>query len=65
MAECYVCDACGITITDPYSVKMKEFYIGCEFTECGVFPAPRRAKKKVHLCDECYHALNELAKEGK
>jgi hypothetical protein len=63
MAECYVCDACGIAITNPYTVKMKEFYVGCEFSEIGVFHARRHAIKKVHLCYECYHALNEIAKE--
>ena len=62
MAECYVCDACGVTITDPYKVKMKEFYIGCDFTEFGDFPVCCRVKKKIHLCDECYHALHELAR---
>lgn len=63
MAKCYVCDACGITIEDPYEAKMKEFYIGCDFEIYGVFPAPRRVKKKVHLCDECYHSLHEIAKK--
>ena len=28
MANAYVCDACGITITNPHKAKMKEFYVG-------------------------------------
>lgn len=61
MAECYICDACGITINNPHAVKMKEFYVGCEFTEHRAFPKSTSKKVKVHLCDECFHALNEIA----
>lgn len=27
-----------------------------------VIPRDTKIKKKVHLCDECYHALHEIAK---
>lgn len=62
MAKAYVCDACGITMTDPYEAKMREFYVGVEFDYGHAFPCNvKTCKHKVHLCDECYHALHELA----
>lgn len=60
MAKAYVCDACGITITDPYDVKMKEFYIGCSYVLGCVMPSSEKRRIKVHLCDDCYHALCEI-----
>ena len=60
----YVCDACGVTMTDPYNARMREFYIG--WTENLTGFESRRVKtfkQTVHLCDDCYHALHEIAKE--
>ena len=66
MAEAYVCDACGITITDPYNVKMKEFYIGwTSDSVVGLFSFKDKRRTKVHLCDDCYHALCEIAEKKK
>lgn len=65
MAKAYVCDACGITITDPYDVKMKEFYVGCSFESFGVLPSYSKRRINVHLCDDCYHALCEIATRKK
>lgn len=59
----YICDACGSVITDPYKVKMKEFYIGCEFDYGTVFPRHSTRKQKIHLCDGCYRNLKNLVKE--
>ena len=61
MAKAYVCDACGITISNPYEVKMKEFYVGCSFEYHNVFPSFDKRRINVHLCDDCYHALCEIA----
>ena len=62
--KAFVCDACGMTITNPYKVKMREFYTGCDFEIDGVFPCNvRRFKHKIHLCDDCYHALHEIGKK--
>ena len=47
----YECDACKKTIKDPYEVKMKEFYVGCFFENCGIFPSNDKRKVKIHLCD--------------
>ena len=63
MAKAYVCDACGLTIENPHRVKMKEFYVGMDICLGVAFPRPSRRRIQVHLCDECYHALNEIAKE--
>lgn len=62
MAKAYVCDACGITMTDPYEAKMKEFYVAGVPDYGTIVPSDTKIKKKVHLCDECYHALHEIAK---
>ena len=37
MAKAYVCDACGVTMTDPYEAKMREFYVGTDFDYFGAF----------------------------
>ena len=64
MAKAYICDACGITMENPYEAKMREFYVGVEFDYGHAFPCNVKTRKfKVHLCDECYHSLNELARE--
>lgn len=62
MAKAYVCDAYGIATTNPYEAKMKELYVGMEIGLDVVLPSPRKRKIRVHLCDECYHALHEIAK---
>ena len=65
MAKSYICDACEITIKNPYKAKMKEFYIGCSFEIGGVLPSFDTRRTKVHLCDDCYHALREIATKVK
>ena len=67
MSKAYICDACGLTITNPHDVKMREFYVGMDFDfELGlVFPRNiKTCKSKVHLCDECFHALREIAERN-
>lgn len=62
----YQCDCCKEVIADPYTVKMKEFYLGAVDTDClsGIpIPIESRRKVKIHLCDECYkglHVIGEL-----
>lgn len=57
----YQCDCCKKIIEDPFTVKMKEFYLGVD-TDClsGVpFPVENcRRRIKIHLCDECFKGLN-------
>ena len=62
MAKAYVCDACGMTMTNPYEAKMRQFYVGVEFDYGTTFPCNVKTRKsKVHLCDECYRALKTIA----
>ena len=67
MARVYKCDACSIMIERPHDVKMKEFYVVCDFDDIGVFPINCTHKVKVHLCEKCYKGLRAVARklEGK
>ena len=40
----YQCDSCKKTITNPHTVKMKEFYIGTCFDNGMDFPVDVRKK---------------------
>ena len=56
----YQCDSCKKIIDDPFTVKMKEFYLGVD-TDClsGIaIPVESRRRAKIHLCDECFKGLN-------
>lgn len=56
----YQCDCCEKVISDPYTVGMKEFYLGVD-VDClsGIaIPIESKRKVKIHLCDECYKGLN-------
>ena len=55
-------DACGETIENPYKAKMKEFCIACRHEVTGTFPWNTTYKTVVDLCDNCFHALREIAK---
>lgn len=65
MAKAYVCDACGRTMQNPHEAKMKKFYMGTTYEFGGAFFCPVSQKTKVHLCDDCYHALREIAEKKK
>lgn len=56
----YQCDSCKEVIENPYTVKMKEFYLGVDIDCLSGIAIPIESKKKVkiHLCDECYKGLN-------
>ena len=58
----YQCDDCGETIENPYKAKMKEFCIACHHEVTGTFPWNTTYKTVVDLCDDCFHALREIAK---
>lgn len=52
----YQCDSCKEVIEDPYTVKMKEFYVGIMDTDCSsgiVIPIERKRKIKIQICDDC------------
>lgn len=56
----YQCDSCKKVIEDPYTVKMKEFYLGVDIDCLSGIEIPIESKRrvKIHLCDECYKGLN-------
>ena len=63
----YVCDACGEVIDNPHRMLMKKFYIGMDIDYGVATPLPRKRIERVHLCDDCFHSLHEIAaskKEG-
>ena len=52
----YRCDSCNKVIADPYTVGMKEFYLGVDnddyFSLIGLaIPVERKRKIKIDLCD--------------
>lgn len=62
----YRCDSCNKVIADPYTVKMKEFYLGMMDTDCSsgiVIPIERKRKIKIQLCDDCYKGLHLIAEK--
>ncbi len=61
----YQCDCCEKVISDPYTVKMKEFYLGVD-TDClsGIaIPVERKRKIKIDLCDDCFKGLHVIAEK--
>lgn len=61
----YQCDCCKKIIDDPFTVKMKEFYLGFD-TDCSsdiVIPIERKKKIKIQLCDDCYKGLHLIAEK--
>lgn len=54
----YQCDSCKKVISNPYTIKMKEFYLGADFDYGIAIPIECKSKIKIHLCDECYKGLN-------
>lgn len=61
----YQCDNCNKVISDPYTVKMKEFYVGIDmefFTRIPI-PVEGRRKIKIQLCDDCYKGLHLIAEK--
>ncbi len=60
----YQCDCCNKVIADPYTVKMKEFYLGMMDTDCSsgiVIPIERKGKIQIQICNDCYKGLHLIA----
>lgn len=61
----YQCDSCYKIIPNPYTVKMKEFYVRVD-TDClsGIaIPIESKRKIKIYLCDDCYKGLHVIAEK--
>lgn len=61
----YQCDSCNKVIADPYTVKMKEFYLGVDTYCLSGIPIPVESRKKItiQLCDDCYKALHLIGEK--
>lgn len=58
----YKCDSCGVEITNPHKIGMKEFCFSVSNCDIWQVFMPTKNRKKVHLCEECYRGLYILAK---
>lgn len=63
MSKEYVCDCCNEVIFVPHEVTMKEFYLGYTIEDFGVVPTLAKRKVKIHLCENCFLGLKEIAKK--
>lgn len=63
----YQCDCCNKVISDPYKVKMKEFYVGVDIEYFSGIAIPFECKRKIkiHLCDDCFKGLHVIAERKK
>lgn len=64
----YQCDCCEKVISDPYTVGMKEFYLGVDDTDyfslIGIaIPVECKRKIKIDLCDDCFKGLHVIAEK--
>ncbi len=61
----YQCDSCNKVISDPYTIKMKEFYVGMDTDGLSRFiiPVESNRKIKIQLCDDCYKGLHLIAEK--
>lgn len=65
----YQCDCCNKVISNPHTVKMKEFYLGVDIdclSEIAI-PIEKKRKIKIYLCDDCYkgsHLVAEMEREN-
>lgn len=58
----YKCDSCGVEISEPHKVRMKEFCLSGSNCDIWQVLMPSKDKRKVHLCKDCYQGLYILAK---
>ncbi len=58
----YKCDSCGVEITNPHKVGMKEFCLSVDNCDVWQVLMPSKNKRRVHLCKNCYQGLYILAK---
>nr|DAY99139.1 MAG TPA: hypothetical protein [Caudoviricetes sp.] len=59
----YQCDCCNKVISNPHTVKMKEFYLGVDIDCLSeiVIPIEKKRKIKIQICDDCYKGLHLIA----
>lgn len=62
----YQCDCCNKVISNPHTVKMKEFYVGVgdiDYSSGIVIPLESKRKIKIQICDDCYKGLHLIAEK--
>lgn len=59
----YQCDCCNKVISNPHTVKMKEFYLEVDIDCLSeiVIPIEKKRKIKIQICDDCYKGLHLIA----
>lgn len=63
MAKVYMCDACFNVMQNPFKCWMRVFRVEAYRDDGHYMPTKRKRKRKIHLCDDCFHALRKIAKE--
>ena len=63
----YQCDCCNKVISNPYTVKMKEFCVEMDIDCRSGIAIPIESKRKIeiHLCDDCFKGLHVIAERKK
>lgn len=59
----YQCDSCNKVISNPHTVKMKEFYVGMDIDYGIAIPIECKRKIKIQICDDCYKGLHLIAEK--
>lgn len=66
-SKLYRCAACEKIMHDPYTCKMREFYVDHEYfpeiDDIDVFRIDRAETVRVRLCPECFRGLSGLARQ--
>lgn len=55
----HICDVCGEVIKEWEKVKYTEWYVGCEYTELGVFPHYTKRKVTLEMCMDCHKEFRD------
>lgn len=62
MSKKYVCDICNSIIDNPYKARMREFYVGFDFTNHMAVPVDIKTfKTKIDICGCCFDGLRNAA----
>ena len=63
--KCYICDICGRIMAkeEPFKLNMREFYIGFEIDEYGLYPTNTKRRAKTHICGDCFLQFKKLVEK--
>lgn len=60
--KAYICDVCETTVVDPHVARMREFCFTISNSDIYQVPMPDKVKTKIHLCNNCFESLKDIAK---